>query len=69
MTKEVYLQSQAAREIVQFVPARDSVTIVKMFLSLTGCWSPQASDTIRTTLSLTAARRVYQQLRQAGYTA
>jgi len=67
MSKEIYLQSQVAREIAQFIPAGDTVTIVKMWMSLTGCFSPHTSSTIRTTLSLTAARSVYRRLLSAGY--
>jgi hypothetical protein len=67
MTKEIYLRSQAAREIAQFVPAGDTVTIIKMFLTITGCFSPYTDGAVRTTLSLTAARSVYRRLLSAGY--
>jgi len=66
-SKDIYLRSDAAREIVQFVPAPDTVTIIRMFLSLTGCWSPSASSTTRATMSLEAGRREYRRLRKAGY--
>jgi hypothetical protein len=65
--KYICLTNQAAREAVEFIPAGDTVTIVKMWMSLTGCFSPHTSSTIRTTLSLTAARSVYRRLLSAGY--
>jgi len=66
--KEILLRCEKAREVVQFIPAGDKTTLVKMFLSLTGCFSPQTAGTIRYTLSTAAARRVWGRLVWAGYT-
>jgi hypothetical protein len=67
MSKEIYLRSQAAREIAQFIPDGDTVTVIKMFLTLTGCFSPYTESAVRTRLSLTAGRSVYRRLLSAGY--
>jgi hypothetical protein len=66
--KDILLVCAKASEVVQFVPAGDKTTLVKMFLSLTGCFSSQTDGTIRYTLSTAAARRVWRRLVRAGYT-
>ena len=66
MKKEIFLRNDKAREIVQFIPQGETVILIGMFLTLTGCFA-QTSRSTRTVLTVAAGRRVYKQLLRSGY--